>query len=247
MVNCTCCGKDNEPHRIICCSICGKNYDIDCVSVSAALARHIRQDSRVAWTCEGCEGLGGDLNSLKSLIINLQHEVTALKESIRTSSPATTSSIDMETVVLEVAEREKRKCNIIFFNAPELAASKNEQLALDTAMVGDVLSLLSVSPGDISRPVRLGKFDPTHKARKRPIKIKLSSEDLVLAVLRNSSKLKSSEWSYISLSRDRTRMQIDLYRRVKSEMQSRIANGEQDLSIRYKMGVPTIVKSNRKN
>lgn len=245
---CACCDKSVESHRTICCCVCKKKYFIDCVSVTATIARQINQNSSFTWTCEKCKCLGSDINELKSCIINLQLEISALKESINSpSSPSRLTSLtDVEKIVREVAEREKRKHNIIVYGSPELASTRDEQKVLDTTLVQDILTFLPVACNIVST-TRLGKFDPTAKHRRRPIKIQLPSEGDVLSVVRNSNKLKKSGFSNISVSRDSTPMQRELYLSVKSEMQQRIENGERNLRIKYKSGIPTIVQLNPEN
>lgn len=246
MITCTCCGKPDEPHRIISCCVCERNYKLDCVSVTAAVARQIRSDTSITWTCTQCKSVGEDLKSLKALILGLQREIATLKETFKSSSPSTSPTLfDVEKVVQEVSEREKRKKCVIFYGVPESQElrSRAEQSANDSSLITEVLHHLSVDVNTAS-PIRLGKYDPSRANSARPIKVELSAESAVFTILRNARKLKSSNWPNISISADRTPMQRDLYRQVKSELQRRTDGGEANLRIRYKNGVPTITKSN---
>ncbi|KAK9712355.1 hypothetical protein QE152_g24981 [Popillia japonica] len=122
------------------------------------------------------------MNELSSLVSSLQEEVKALKSERVISSAATVDNIDspiVDSVLQEIAEREKRKSNLVIFNLPEMEnGSRSDQISEDVSSVRDILANLGVVVDQV-HPLRLGKFDPTHQHRKRPIKITLSSSGLV--------------------------------------------------------------------
>ncbi|KAJ3641612.1 hypothetical protein Zmor_028109 [Zophobas morio] len=241
MNTCTCCGKNAEPHKMVSCCISSKSFKIECVDVSNTEARKIHQKSGLSWTCKCCSQVGNDINELKEVTVALQNEIKLLKSAISTRSQSPTNSLlDIEKIIQEISEREKRKCNIIIYgNNEENNTSKDEQSAVDTVFVKDVLSSLSVTDNDNIKPIRLGKFDATKTDRRRPIKIILPSENSVISVLRMSKELKkSTRFNNISITRDRTPMQLELYRNTKIELNQRIANGESNLRIRYDRGIP---------
>lgn len=248
MVNCSCCGKNDEPHRMIKCCVCGNAYLIDCVSVSSAAARHINSDPSVSWTCPSCKNIGSDMNGLKSVILQLQQEISDLKKSIKASAAPMLTLMDTEKIVQEVANRERRKCNIILYRVPEMRnVDKKQQTDHDGNLAKAVSSFLGVSETGEFHTSRLGRYDPSRQNPARPIKVRLSSESAVIAVLRNCHRLKESEWSHISVSRDQTPMQSELYKQIRVELRRRIEDGETNLRIKYKNGIPAIISSPSEN
>lgn len=248
MVVCVCCNTETDAHRVIICSVCKRSFNIDCVSVASSLVRQIRPDSGFTWHCKNCKDLNADLNMLKSIIMDLRQEVIALKEGIKSTTQSTDSLLGMERIVQEVAEREKRKTNVIIYGVDESSqsASRRDQHELDVASVADILTFLGASSDGIS-PTRLGKYDSSREISKRPIKVTLSTESAVTSVLRNCRNLKNYRLPHIAISRDKTPMQAELYRRVRAEMQQRLSAGETNLRIKYVSGIPTIMKPNLEN
>lgn len=242
MVNCSCCGKSATSGKIIDCCTCKNKYNIDCVSVSSAAMRHIKPDVGITWTCPSCKNETFDINTLRSALHSLQLEIVELKKSINSFTPPASSPINMEKIVQEVADRIDRKNNVIIYKVAELPdGNKQQQTEHDNEIIKDVFSFIGVSNLDVSSVTRLGRYDPTRKNPSRPIKVKLSSESAVSTIIRNCNKLKGSRLSNLSISVDRTPMQNELYRGVKSELQQRIDQGETGLLIKYKAGIPTIV------
>lgn len=144
---CSCCGVPDEPHRLINCCVCKGPYRIDCVKISSSEARRIHSNVGFSWTCKKCISLGNDINCLKSVIASLQEDIKNLKESLNKSSSSNSYSLlDSERVIQEIADRDRRKTNIIIFGCNETnCGSNNEQIGLDTGLVNDMCSALQVS------------------------------------------------------------------------------------------------------
>lgn len=245
MPNCACCGAAAEIHKTINCCICNKSYKIDCVNVSSTEVRKIHQKTGFTWTCKICLKFGNDLNSLKSALASLQDEIKVLKDSIlETSSCSNRSLIDMEKIIREVSERNKRRDNIVIFGSDESDCSTNkEQVDLDVPLVSEICSVLGVTSENL-KVSRLGKFDVSQPNRRRPIRVVLSSERNVIDALRNVPKLKSNtKFKHLSLFRDRTPLQMQIHREAKVELDTRVRNGESNLRIKYEKGIPRIVSS----
>lgn len=245
-VNCSCCGKADPAHKTVVCHICKKNYRIACVGLSNTEARMIHTNTTgLSWTCRGCSQLGDDLNSLKATIIGLQDDIKNLKSSIQQLPVSSGSSlIDTEKIVQEVAERERRKTNIIIYNYKESGCRTNaEQVGLDAVAAKGLLDFVGLD--DVNVQVsRLGKFSFEDSERCRPLKISFSSESHVVAILkRNAAIRKLDRWSGSHFSRDRTVMQRELYNHVRRELSERLSGGESNLKIKYQKGVPTIIQS----
>lgn len=132
----------------------------------------------------------------------------------------------------------------MFFGLPETANSSNNNSTADKEAVTKILKYLQPNADFNSvTPFRLGKYDPS-RPKPRPIKVKLSSEELLYSCLKNGKKLKShTDFSQIIISNDRTPLQQEEYRSRRAELQQRINNGETDIKIKYIKGIPKIVSS----
>ena len=76
----------------------------------------------------------------------------------------------------------------------------------------------------------------------RSIKIQLSFSQKVHRMVRQFSALVPIEkYSLLSVSFDMTPKQINLFKSVKAELNTRIANGETNIKVKYRNGVPCIV------
>ncbi|GJQ88113.1 hypothetical protein Trydic_g8620 [Trypoxylus dichotomus] len=123
------------------------------------------------------------------------------------------------------------------------SGSKTEQISEDTSVIKEMFSAMNIKVDTIS-PIRLGKYDPTSSARRRPVRIRLPHTDGVADVIRLSGKLKSiDKFKLVSLSRDRTPTQIGYYKRIKHQLTDRTLAGETGLSIKYIHGVPKVVQA----
>lgn len=247
VINCSCCNGPAEPHKIVNCCVCNKPYKIDCVNISSGEARKIHSKSGLTWTCKNCAQLGNDINSLKKIIIALQNDINELKSKMLTPDATNSQAnlLDVEKIVQEVADREKRKFNIVVFGLKEDKDLKtnNDQLNADKVILPKILSAVGFNENDLNF-MRLGKFDSSKQERCRPVKVFLSSTGNVIDILRNSFKLKLiPDYSNISISSDRTPMQLQAYKAVKNELSNRLANGELNLKIKYKNGIPGIVSN----
>lgn len=243
MPTCVCCGTTDQSHKFVNCCVCNKPFKIECVDVSSSEARKIHMKSGITWTCKSCIQMGSDLNSLKSAIVSLQNEIKVLKQSVSgfTNSKAP-SLVDTETIIQEIYDRERRKNSVVIFGSTEATCNtNNEQLALDKTVVLDMCSAVQIDTTNMKLS-RLGRFDSAAANRCRPIKVSFSSESAVHTILRNISKIKAlSQFSKLSIYRDRTPMQLQLHRDARTEMDIRMKTGESNLKIKYKKGLPTIV------
>lgn len=173
-------------------------------------------------------------------ISDLRNEVAALK-SARNSSPEQMNSIVMSKIIGEIGERKARENNVMVFGMSEGAGLNSEQLrGHDRNQITQLLSDLKITNSP-ARFVRLGKPSPN---RVRPIKISFSDSAVVGEIFRNLHELKSiRNWSNVRISSDQTPMQSEYYKSLKNDLNQRRANGEQNLRIKYKNGVPHIVSS----
>ncbi|KAJ3655952.1 hypothetical protein Zmor_015059 [Zophobas morio] len=240
---CTC--KVAEEHKLVCCCVCKKSFKIECVGLSTAEARKIHAGDGLTWSCNNCRKLGNDINSLKAVIISLQEQISTFQSAVTPSR--LTELMSIEKSVYEFEERQKRANNLMVFGIKEGEnLVKKEQTEKDVIFLKNMFSTVGVSvcENEIS-PMRCGKYDQGASLC-RPVKVKLSSPDVVKKLVYDSRKLRDNEdFKNIRISTDRTPMQLELYREVKTELASRLDSGETNLTIKYIRGVPIVVMKNQ--
>uniref|UniRef100_A0A6P7GTF1 Uncharacterized protein LOC114340545 n=1 Tax=Diabrotica virgifera virgifera TaxID=50390 RepID=A0A6P7GTF1_DIAVI len=74
----------------------------------------------------------------------------------------------------------------------------------------------------------------------RPLKVTMMSSEDALFVLKNKSKLNQNSNSNIYIKQDLTSCQSKYLAELQTELQSRIDNGEKNLTIRYINKIPRI-------
>lgn len=170
----------------------------------------------------------------------LESTVQQLKES---SSLVTKKQqiCDHEDIMSEIKERRVRENNIILKGIPEPhLKDRRERQDSDKHGVIDIINMISK---DLPEPIwirRLGKYD-TNKCR--PIKIVFSNSGPVKSILRLKRNVELND---IKIFSDLTTTQQTYYKNIKSQLNFRINNGEENLTIKYKNGVPKIVQENSK-
>nr|CAI5832742.1 unnamed protein product [Callosobruchus analis] len=211
---CSCCNQPCDNHKVVTCSVCKQKYKHTCVEISSNEVRTLNANKGHNWTCKDCRSVGKNIKDLKALIIELQTEIKDLRAANERYSNA--SGFNMEDIISEISERDKRKNNIIMFNVAESDRSKsmNERVESDKSMVADILRI--VDP-EIRLPniklMRLGLFSDS---KIRPIKIILEHSDLTRKILTNAKRLKSNNsYKHINISQDRTKRQLDYYKSVR--------------------------------
>lgn len=166
------------------------------------------------------------LNDLKSQILDLRKEIDTLKgdKSVPSNLTANVQKNYVEAVkkdiasqvtaesAKELAERERRKHNIILFGIPESNAEElNERIADDKTFVISLCKETLDTDVDISTCKRLRSKAPG----KRPLLISVKNEAQASGILRNGHKLRQSEsHQNIFLKKDYTPLEREEMRRL---------------------------------
>lgn len=238
---CSCCNKPYEDHLMVSCCVCNKHYYHNCINLSTAETRLINSKKSVSWTCTRCSKLGNDINSLKAAIISLEDKLNEIKR----NTPHQTKAIpDLEEVIGEINERNKRKNNLIIFGiTEENILSRNDRMKSEETKVHEILHFLvpEFPKPDHNRLRRLGKYNVS-SSRPRPLRITLNNENEVAKFIKNARKLKESDvYKSFSISYDKTPKQIEYYKQCQIELESRKDKGETNVKISYINGVPKVV------
>ncbi|CAH0551165.1 unnamed protein product [Brassicogethes aeneus] len=183
--------------------------------------------------CQSCTQLTDIINDLKTTIAQLKEEVASLKNSINESNESNNESQLINKIVNEVLEREKRKTNVIVYNVKESKiSSKTERDLEEKATFAGICNEISLDASLITNITRLGKFATTAD-RPRPLKITFNREACVHEAIRKAKLLKdsTSDNKNIHFAFDRTPLQVDEYKKLKTEMDNRTKSGETNLFI----------------
>lgn len=147
----------------------------------------------------------------------------------------------------EVNDRNIRKKNIIVFNAPESSSTLPQDIkAYETSLVASIVK--SAAPGLDATKIRSFRLGQKSAGKTRPVKLIFVSEEVMAQVLSKFSidSLASVEPNLkdIKLSRDRSPQELSTLKKLREDLDQRSEAGEHDLTIKYRNGVPKIVKKN---
>lgn len=248
---CHCCGKQFEDHLVLVCSVCKNNFGNVCMGMNSSEVRIVNSRKSITWCCKGCEAVGNDLTSLRSVIVSLQEEIRNLKaamDTIQASSAVGLGEDDIEEIISEFEDRQRRKNNVVIFGlseqphnlARDVRESRDSKSAVDLINVLDKERNWAV--GDV-KIVRIGNGG-ADASKPRPVKVVFQNHIDPRRVLRGTKFLKGkAEYSGIFVNSDRTPRQLRYYNGLKQEVMRRTANGEA-LRIKYIQGVPKIQNLN---
>lgn len=188
------------------------------------------------------ETLKSDMANLKITNNNFTERFEALHCEINSIQnhlkPSASLTNDREELMSEINERNLRAKNIIIVGIPEAASSAvAERLEHDKKEVLKIIAAIHTTYPEPERILRLGKFKA---GVTRPLKVCFQADKTAKMVLRNKKNLKLDN---IKIYSDQTISQRKYLEHLKKELQSRIANGETDLQIKYIKDVPKIIKT----
>lgn len=136
------------------------------------------------------------------------------------------------TIATELAERDKRKCNVVFFNVPEQGTTKEDRKAADVRILEEIGEHLGTNPINPIDHFRLGKARDDGSAR--PLLIKLSSEIRKQDILCNAKKCKGfimeGQQKQLGISPDRTIMEREEVRKTfRAAKEGKESEGQKNL------------------
>lgn len=220
------------------CDGCRKDICTICSGISPTEAKcmELKNQRILRFYCKVCQESLLQIPVLIKTVTELQLEISNLKKTMQ-SAPQVVSTDHTESIINEVAERQRRATNILIFNAPESTSGSGE------ARRGDDLELFAGVVSDLGitvsgcKAIRLGR--PAEN-RPRPLKVILPSSADAMHILRNKNKLKLRPRMHVVS--DQTPLQREFLASLKRVLQERTEGGEKDLIIKYVKGVPTIMK-----
>lgn len=158
-----------------------------------------------------------------------------------TPNGMTDSQVLSEQSIQELHNRYNREKNVLLVGIPEpKSLNMEERSAIDEAEVLRIISSISTDTPKPTKVFRIGKQNP---GKNRSIKVCFSERAPAKELLKNKSRLPAG----IKIYSDQTPAQQKYLKTLKEELQRREAAGENDLTIKYISGTPTIVKTASKN
>jgi hypothetical protein len=193
------------------------------------------------------QNLKSDVGDLKAATSNIDKRIEALNteiNSLQNQLKPTTSShttLNCEELITEMTERNLRAKNIIVIGIPEsISNAAPERLEYDKREVTKIIKAVDEACSEPERTIRLGKHKP---GISRPLKVCFQAEITAKKILRNKNAVNLDN---IKIYSDQTVSQRIYLKNLKEELNTRIANGESDLLIKYVKDIPRIIKPSEK-
>lgn len=188
----------------------------------------IQQESNIS------KKLDETLQSLNNVILenNMQKEkISVLEKKI--------ADIEQVDLCSEVFDRDRRKGNIIIFNAPESSSNK---VSDDLNLVNSIFSSLNL-PINALNTIPLGTH--SKKSRSRPLRVNLPDVNCVSQILKAKSKLRNFDTlKHLNIDIDKTKLQQEKFKAIWKELSVRKSSGEKNIRIVYINGLPKIMSKN---
>lgn len=188
------------------------------------------------------------IDALDMKLTNFEKRITRTEErlnALETAKIEPKAAAAPDFIISELNDRTRRANNIMIFNLNESTSNDvNELKRHDKELSGRILE--ATCPGLISyqyMATRIGKKDPK---KTRPLKIILQKASDAMEVLKSFSSDHMSAidkaFDGVRILRDRTPHEIKFLNNLKEELKLRQDKGETGLTIKFRNGVPEIIK-----
>lgn len=206
-----------------------RDIQVSMLNLNKRLDDQVSSSDRIEVLLQEIKCLREENNSLKRTVNDLSARMVTLESAVVASGNDV-----LFDVLNEVEERRFRETNLIVYDMPE-STNMNLQTRIDDDKALVLENLSVIKPGlHINKVVRLGK--KRNDGLPRPLKVVLESAHDVKCILREKSKV-----STISIKSDDTPKQRSYLRSLKDQLKTRVESGEQNLTIRFKNNIPSIV------
>lgn len=240
VTSCKKCDRDiTDKDKSLICDVCKEIFHTTCTKLSRSEVQCIQNRSNrcIKFHCESCENVNTVLliRDLTEQLLALRKELNEVKTKLSNSNDANEVTENSEKIITEIFERQKHANNIILYNLeeslePEYETKKMQDKNKIEDIVEDIIGL--------KLPLKAFRLGARKNDKPRPIKIILPSHADAINVLKNKRNLKDG----LKVSSDSTPMQREYYHKIRAELNARTNNGEKDLIIRYKNGLPRIAQ-----
>lgn len=212
---------------------------------STAIARHQadfnQQSSDISECLSSLENLNVSHRSISNRVNELESRVdsTLLSGNPNATTGACVGSSYTCALANEALEKLKRSYNLIIGALPESGDDDRQ-----------VRSLVNVIDPSYSQSVMsVSRIGSTSTSSRRPRLVKVMFNNVVTPkdILRNKTRLQTSEFRNVSVRDDKTPGEFRLLENLREQLKSRQDAGEVDIGIKYVKGVPAIVHRPSKN
>lgn len=180
---------------------------------------------------------------LEPRIEQLEHRVSDMESRV-TAKLADCNSF--EETLMEINDRKKRQCNVILYGIAESPSSNIESKKKhDNQQIKHLLA--EVYQEANFETIKFFRIGVSKKNNSRPIKVIFPTADHAQIFSKRFSDKYAKDDGEISMSRDRTVKERNHLQKLREELVARKNGGEDDLTIRYINGVPSISKLKPKN
>lgn len=188
--------------------------------------------------------LNKNLSSLDERVSTNEAKIGKLEDSIINGSSALNAS-DSESLMAEFNDRVRRASNVMVYGLVESTSpNSNARKISDLELVTSLFK--SSQPNFNNSGVKLFRVGKTQGDKPRPLKVVLNSEydaRLVLSTFSHDSASKvNTIFSSVKVARDKTPQEQKYLKSLVAEMENRKSKGEDDLTIKFKNNIPSIVK-----
>lgn len=232
MKNCTKCG--DEKGQLYLCDSCNKELCKKCADLTETEIRCMNLAKRkLKFLCEGCENGLFRIPEFINKLSKLEEKIESIQKTNEELSSKNVT-INSEDIIAEMLDRKNRARNIIITNIPEAkSVSYSDKTKEDKDTLTELLKDFEVDTDNI-KTYRLGKYN--NKAR--PIKVVLNSEEEAKKILKNRNKVRLTN---VHIHGDQTKKQREYFYEVKNNLEELLKKGENNKTIKYIQGKPTIV------
>lgn len=192
------------------------------------------------------------LSNFEPRICDSENRIKLLEEEVKCLKNAENHgpNSNIETVIEEFHDRERRSRNVIVYNVPESKSrTVSVRIQQDDALISKLTSSFGSSELDYAfKSYRIGR---PNKDKHRPLKVVFKNTSTVADFCKNFNpadlKNLDSDLHDVSLSRDRTPTERKYLNELRDTLKARTEGGETDLTIKFVNGVPKIVVNASKN
>ena len=215
----TCTQECDDKKRSIMCNYCERWFHSQCVNLEDEVYDFMMKRLKsLKWFCEACDvkvdeaiekstSLEKQTKSLQVGMVNMEKRLAAVESKVQGAVHK-----EIHTALNERADIDRRKCNLVVYNLPEVNIPDEDDQQKTTAWDTDVrrtkdtealvaliqnelkINMTLAGKPKITNAVRLGRrlIDNKPRTTPRPIKITFSDIDTKREVLTNSKKLRES-------------------------------------------------------
>jgi len=178
-----------------------------------------------------------DIAKISDNIQSLSDKIKKLEVDLASGASHTTSSLPHpeEDIIAELADRNRRSCNLILYNLDEDdSSSPNESHKVDLSLATDITQVIIPDGVQILNVTRLGGRRAGHA---RPLRVTFPSKENVISILRNKNRYTGP----IKINQDQTIKQRTFLNDLRGRLRAYHDAGDLNKTIRFFNGVPKIV------